>query len=93
MTLEELQQSKEDLALRKREISRQVNLILEANAISSKGKNRVIQSLVGFPDNVTKLTDTHEAALVSLLFEIKNVQIAMFTIQSAIEQKGESNGI
>jgi len=91
MTTEELQQSKQDLALRKRDLTKNMNAILGADMISSKGKNRILNSIAGFPDNVTKLTDSYEASLVSILFEIKNVQIAMFTIESAIEkqQKGE----
>lgn len=93
MTLEDLNQSKEDLALRKRELTKNMNVILDANIISSKGKNRVLNSIAGFPDNVKKLTDGHESALVTILFEIKNVQIAMYTIQSAIDQKGDTNGI
>lgn len=93
MTLEELNQAKEDLALRKRELTKNMNVILDANIISSKGKNRVLQSIAGFPDSVKKLTDGHESALVTILFEIKNVQIAMFTIQSAIDQKGDTHGI
>jgi hypothetical protein len=93
MTLEELNQSKQDLALRKRELTKNMNNILEANIISSKGKNRVLNSIAGFPDNIKRLTDGHEAALVTILFEIKNTQIAMFTIQSAIDQQGDTNGI
>lgn len=90
MTLEQLEQSKKDLSVRKKELTKQVNLILEANQISSRGKNRIINSLAGFPDNIVKLTDSHESALVSVLFEIKNVQIAMYAIESAIQQqKGE----
>lgn len=90
MDLEQLQQNKQDLTIRKKDLSKQVSLILEANQISSRGKNRVISSIVGFPDNIVRLTDSHESALVSLLFEIKNIQIAMYAIESAIEQqKGE----
>lgn len=93
MTIAELQQHKEDLAVRKRGLTQQVNLILDSNAISSRGKNRVFQAMVGFPDvKPPKITDATESALVTLLFEIKNVQIAMYTIESAIEQatqKGE----
>jgi len=94
MTLEELKQSQQDLALRKKEMSRQVEVILGSNQISSKGKNRVLQAITGFPDvKPTKITDSIEAGLVTILFEIKNVQIAMYTIQSAIEQKGDTNDI
>lgn len=90
MTLEQLEQNKKDLSIRKKELTKQVNLILEANQISSRGKNRIINSLASFPDNIVKLTDSHESALVSVLFEIKNVQIAMYAIESAIQQqKGE----
>jgi hypothetical protein len=94
MTLEELKQSQQDLALRKKEMSRQVEVILGSNQISSKGKNRVLQAITGFPDvKPTNITDSIEAGLVTILFEIKNVQIAMYTIQSAIEQKGDTNVI
>lgn len=93
MTTTELQQYKEDLAVRKRGLTQQVKLILDANAISSRGKNRVFEAIAGFPDvKPPKITDATESALVTLLFEIKNVQIAMYTIESAIEQatqKGE----
>jgi hypothetical protein len=90
MTLEGLNQAKQDLATKKRDLANQVNVILGANQISSKGKNRVFQAITGFPDQKpTGISDSVEAGLVSLLFEIKNVQIAMYTIQSAIEQKGE----
>lgn len=93
MTLEELQQSEQDLAIKKKDLANQIDAILGANMISSKGKNRVFQAMVGFPDvRPTNITDSTEAGLVSLLFEVKNVQIAMYTIRSAIEQanqKGE----
>lgn len=93
MTTTELQQAEQDLAAKKKDLATQISAILGANMISSKGKNRVFQALVGFPDiRPTNITDSTEAGLVSLLFEVKNVQIAMYTIRSAIEQanqKGE----
>jgi hypothetical protein len=90
MNIDELNQAKQDLATKKKDLSNQVNVILGANQISSKGKNRVFQAITGFPDiKPNGISDSIEAGLVSLLFEIKNVQIAMYTIQSAIEQKGE----
>lgn len=93
MTTTELQQAEQDLAAKKKDLATQINAILGANMISSKGKNRVFQAMVGFPDvRPTNIVDSTEAGLVSLLFEVKNVQIAMYTIRSAIEQttqKGE----
>lgn len=94
MTLEDLNQAKNDLATRKKALSRQVDVILGSNQISSKGKNRVLQAITGFPDmKPTNISDSIEASLVTILFEIKNTQIAMYTIQSAIEQKGDTNDI
>ena len=92
MTTEELEQSQKDLGVRKRDLSTQVRAILDANLISSRGKNRIIEAVINFPDVKSKITDSTEAALVNLIYEAKNVQIAMFTIQSAIDQanqKGE----
>lgn len=86
MTKEQLQQHLDDLIPVKKDLARQVSSILAANQISSRGKNRIIQSLVNFPDTPVKIIDTNEAALVNILFQAKNVQLAMLTIQKAIAQ-------
>ena len=86
MTNEELEQNKKDLGNRKADLNKQIDSILSSGVVSSKGKNRVISAMTAFPDRVLRLTDSSEAALVTLLYEVKNIQIAMFTIQSAIDQ-------
>lgn len=86
MIKEEMQQYLTDLEVTKKDLAKQVDAILYTNQISSRGKNRVIQSIVNFPDVPNKITDKDEAALVTVLYQAKNIQIAMLTIQKAIEQ-------
>ncbi len=90
MTKEEYGQYLNDLSVTKKDLTKQVDAILFTNQISSRGKNRVIQAIANFPDVQSKITDSDEAALVTLLYQVKNIQIAMLTIQKAIEQADAS---
>lgn len=82
---EDLVTALQDLEVRKAELSKTVDVLVDSNAISKKGMGRVMKILSAYPSPPKqKLNEANEGALLSTMMEIKNVQVSMLMLIDAI---------
>lgn len=88
---EDLVKSLTDLEVRKEELSKTVDAILNSEVINKKGLARVMKLLANYPKSPKqKLVNADEGALLTTMMEIKNVQVSMIMLIDAINRIANS---
>lgn len=85
--VEALKQRLDDLSKVKDLNTEQVKAIIDQNQISKRGLSRVILALSSFPKpQAKKINSDHEAAVLRLLMEAKEIQLIMLMITQELSR-------